>query len=420
MIGILLTLLFGITLMAIVRVADRKNGLSMLGIIAWGYVLRLILQNFIRDIEFFNHAAGGDCQGYEQTGVEIARLWRFIGVTFMTNNELPGLGPTVLPQNMFAGIIYLNAGDPTRLGCTALVAFAAGITCFNLYHLALQHGADPVTARWTMTLFYLGPTYLHYTSDMFKDGLVACFTVGALASGIRLMKRVSLLHTGIGIICLWGLWYVRFYLIFITVAPLVVGLLGMRSKSIVRPLFGSLALAILGLIAFALTDAGEQVTTTAMNTYEVGVSESALGGNAKGGSGVKFDDGGSPYGQLWLKVLYTLFAPFVWASGSFGFHVGKIDVLIICFFVLRAWSASRIKDLRLVFLMVMTFVVPCTVAYATSMANVGLIARQRLVVIVVFAFLASFYRPAPRRAPAETEVSRRRLRLVADLTRSRA
>ncbi|HMI89346.1 MAG TPA: hypothetical protein VK550_34960 [Polyangiaceae bacterium] len=420
MIGILLALLFGVTLMAIVRMADRPNGLSMMGVIMSGYVLRLILQNFVRDIEFFNHRAGGDCQGYEQTGIEIARLWHFVGVNFMTNDELPGLGPTVLPQNLFAGIIYLNAGDATRLGCTALVAFAAGITCFNLYHLALQHGADPSVARWTMALFYLGPTYLHYTSDMFKDGLVACFTVGALASGIRLMRHVSLLHIAIGLLCLWALWYVRSYLIFITVAPLVVGLLGMRSKSIVRPLFGSLALAMLALVAFALTDAGDQVTTSAVGTYEIGVSESALGIHARGGSGVTFDDGGSPYGQLWLKVIYTLFSPFLWASGSFGFQVGKLDVLIICFFVLRAWSASHTKDLRLVFLMVMTFVIPCTVAYATSMANIGLIARQRLVIVVALAFLASFYRPAPRKAPAETEASRRRLRLATDLTRSRA
>src|SRR5690348_9749671 len=127
MIGILLALLLGILLLAIVRVADKQNGLAMLGIIMGGYVLRLILQNFIRDIEFFSHMAGGDCQGYEQTGVEIARLWHFTGVQFMTQQELPGLGPTVLPQNLFAGIIYLNGGEPTRLGCTALDAFAAGI-----------------------------------------------------------------------------------------------------------------------------------------------------------------------------------------------------------------------------------------------------------------------------------------------------
>jgi hypothetical protein len=420
MIGILCALFFGLILMGVIRAADRQQGLTMMGIILGGYVLRLILQNFVRDIEFFNHRAGGDCTAYEQTGIEIARLWHFLGVRFMTDDELPGLGLTSLPQNLYALIIYLNAGEATRLGCTALVAFAAGLTCFNLYHLALQFGADPVIARRTMALFYLGPTYLHYTSDMFKDGLVACFAIGALASAIRLADRFSLLHAAIGLVSLWGLWYVRHYLIFLTTAPLVVGMLGLRSKSVVRPVFGALALALAGLIFFALSDTGQEVTTNAWSTYEGGTDEAVRAWNAKGGSGVTFDDGGNRFGALGPKVLYTLFSPFPWASGSFGFHVGKIDVLIICFFMVRAWAAWAYKEVRVVFLMVMTFAVPVTVVYATSMANVGLIARQRLVVIVVLAFLGSFYRPVPRAAPVESEASRRRLKLAGGLTKSRA
>src|SRR6185503_11111871 len=110
--------------------------------------------------------------------------------------------------------------------------------------------------------------------------------------------------------------------------------------------------------------------------------------NARGGSGVIFDDGGSPFGALWLKLIYTMFSPFPWGSGSMGFHIGKIDVFIIYFFVLRVWAVIRTKELRLIVLMVMTFALPCTVMYATSLANVGLIVRQRLVVIAALTFLA--------------------------------
>jgi hypothetical protein len=194
----------------------------------------------------------------------------------------------------------------------------------------------------------------------------------------------------------------------------------MRSKSIVRPLLGSLVLAIGLLVFFSLTESGDVATQTALSTYEMGTSGSALGGNAKGGSGVTFDDGGRPFGQLWLKVLYTLFSPFPWASGSFGFHVGKIDVFIILFFMHRAWKVSRDKDLRLVLLMVLTFAIPCTIVYATSMANVGLIARQRLVVIVAIAFLACFYKEEPAAALEGNALAPERLRLGAGLTKSRA
>jgi hypothetical protein len=397
----------------------------MLTVMMFGYVIRLILQTFIREIPFFSHDAGGDCSVYEMQGLEIARLWQTIGVSFMTSDDMPNLSATVLPQNVFATVIYMNGCETTRLGCTAIIAFAASATCFNLYHLALEFGADPVTARQTITLFYLGPTYLHYTSDMFKDGLVACLAIGAFASGMRLMQRISILQILIGGISLWGLWYVRYYLTFVTVAPLVAGVLGMRSKTAVRPLFAALAMLAAGLIFSELTDAAQQLTDRAAVTYEVSTSPEARAFNAQGGSGVTFDDGGYRYGELWLKVLYTLFAPFPWGAGSFGFQVGKIDVLLICFFLWRGMLVARSKDYRVTALMVMTFVVPCTIMYAVSMSNVGLIARQRLVVIVCFAFMASLYRPemawaAQRAQKLRRTLPRAQVNFEADLTKSRA
>jgi hypothetical protein len=237
MIGVLCALLFGLLLWIIIRTGDRKGGLTMLGLILGGYVLRLCIQIFVREIQLFSHERGGDSLVYEELAVYIARLWRVTGVTFFTAKELPDLGPTALPANIFASIIYLNGGEPSQLGCTALIAFVAGLTSFNLYHLAVQFGASPRTAARTGALFYFGPTFLYYTSDTYKDGLVVCLVVGALGSALRVMQRVSALHIGIGLVSLLGLWYVRFYLVFVTTAPLVVGLLGMRSKTAVRPIF---------------------------------------------------------------------------------------------------------------------------------------------------------------------------------------
>jgi len=298
MVGPLLALALGLLLYFVVRAGERGRGNEMLTIIMVGYLARLILQTFIRDVKLFSHEAGGDCQGYEGIAIEIARYWRITGFTFMTEDDLPVLGPAALPPNLFAGIIYLNDGEATRLGCTALIALVSGLTCYNLYHLAIELGADPGRARWTLAIFYLGPTYLHYTSDMFKDGLVAFFTVCALASSIRLMHRVSVQHFVIGALSLWALWYVRYYLIFVTTAPLVVGLLGGRSKSLVRPVFGSLILVIAGLVVLGFTHAAQEVSETASTTFVRGTDAMFRNANAEGGSGVTFDDGGSAYGAL--------------------------------------------------------------------------------------------------------------------------
>src|ERR1700733_6088337 len=142
MIGPLFAVFFGALLVAIIRVSDRKPPSGMLQVILGGYLLRLVLQTFIRDVKFFSHEAGGDCSGYELMAIEIARYWRMTGFGFLTQDDLPMVGAASLPPNLAAGTIYLKDGEATRLGCTALIAIAAGLTCYNLYHLAIELGAD--------------------------------------------------------------------------------------------------------------------------------------------------------------------------------------------------------------------------------------------------------------------------------------
>jgi hypothetical protein len=420
MIGILLALLLGIVLTAIVRNADRHRQPAAIMLVLGGYVLRLIVQTFIRDIQFFSHELGGDAWEYELQAQEIARLWRIVGVSFFTEEQMPGIGATVLPQNLFAGIIYLNDGNLTRTGCVALIAFAAGLTCFNLYDLAVSFGANPKTALRTAGLFYLGPTFLHYTCDAYKDGLVVCFALNALGASLRLMHRVTSFQIAVGVLSLWALWYVRFYLIFVTTAPLAVGLLGMRSKTALRPLFGAMLFIFVGILLIQFTDLTQRVTERAASGYEVGTAEVVRTSNASGGSGVVFDDGGKPFGAIVPKLLYTIFSPFPWGAGSFGFQVGKVDAFIIYLFIYRAMTVIQMKERRLILIMVMTFVIPCTIMYATSMANVGLIVRQRLPVVAALTVLAAMYRPAKERLEAAEKAKSVANAEMGDLAGSRA
>src|SRR5262249_34618024 len=151
----------------------------------------------------------------------------------VTADEFPDLGATTLPANLFGFITYLN-GEPTRLGCTAVVAFVACLTCLNIYRLALEFDAEEDFAFKMMVALRFGPAFLMYKCAMFKDGLVAFFVIGALGSAFRLARRFSILHAVIGMICLFALWQVRFYLIFVTLGPLLVGVTGINAKSITR------------------------------------------------------------------------------------------------------------------------------------------------------------------------------------------
>jgi hypothetical protein len=396
-IGVIVAVLMGGVLWAVLSAAGLRRNPVLSGVIMGGYALRLLIQPFIRSLPFFSHAAGGDSMLYEAWGKLIAYAWSRGGIHFVTAAELPEVGATSLPPNLFAFVTYLNGGEPSPFGGTAIVALAAGLTALNLYLLAVQFGAERQRALLFASIIYFQPAFLFYTSDTYKDGLVLCLTVGALGSALRLAYRLSLRHVLIGLICLAALWFVRFYLIFVTVAPLVVGVVGLNGKGVVRSLLVALALAV-GAIALAgYTDLLQLASERATNTFQTGTSDAVIASNSAGGSGVVFDDGGSPLGALPAKLAYTLFSPFLWAGGSLGFHLGKLDVVLWYFVIYRAVRAVRQADRRLV-IMLGTFIVPCTLMYAMSMANVGLIVRQRLVIVAAVTILAAIYKPKKSKA----------------------
>jgi len=370
-------------------------------VILGGYLFRILFQFVIRDIQFFSHAVGGDALNYEAYAQMLAVLWRRTGVFYATSADFPVLGATTMPANLFAWVVYANGGDLSRLGCTALVATAAGLTAVNIYALARQFGATPRNAMLMASLLYLEPAFLFYTSDTYKDGIVLCVTIGALASALRLSVKFSYAHAAIGAVCLVALWHVRFYLVFAAVTPLIVALAGLGSRRLVRPLVVALlvAAALIGVSVF--TDLLQSASVRATETFEGATASRTIAANYNDGmgSGVAFDDGGVPTGALAAKLAYVVFSPFPWADGSFGFQVGKLDALVWYFVMVRAARALRTADRRLV-LMLVTFAVPMALAYAMTMANVGLIVRQRLTIVAATAIVAATYTPSVRGSKA--------------------
>ena len=414
MMGILLGLACAAVLAGALHAGgELKRSSTLAKLILGGYALRLFIQIFVRQVQFFSHEAGGDSAIYEDQGRFLALLWHQTGLHYVSANQDAYIGPTSLPANIFGLVIYFNDGDTSRLGCTALVALAAGLTALNLYMLAVEFKAEPRTALLFAAIIYLEPAFLFYTSDMYKDGLVLCFVLGALGSALRLGNRWSFLHAAIGLISVWALWYVRFYLVFVTVAPLVVGSVGLGNKSTRRTVIAGIVVALAAIALASFTDILQMASDRASETFLAGTSSNTRAGNATGGSAVDFDDGGSAYGALPAKLAYTLFSPFPWQGGSIGFQLGKLDAFLWYFIVYRAYRGARQlvreKQGRLV-VMLLTFIGPCTLMYAMSMANVGLIMRQRLVIVSATAILAAIYKPKPKLVRALPVTTRRRPR----------
>ena len=122
-----------------------------------------------------------------------------------------------------------------------------------------------------------------------------------------------------------------------------------------------------------------------------GQADNVLRSNSASGSGVSFNDGGDPWADLGQKLAYTVLSPFPWTPGSLLLQLGKFEVLLWYFVLVSAVRGARWlwwRDRRIVWFLLL-FIVPGTIVYATTMANIGLMMRQRMPIVMVTSLLAA-------------------------------
>ncbi len=349
------------------------------------YASRIGLHLIVRELKMFAHEKGGDALQYERVATWIARQWDVSGIRYMTDADNTWIGKASLPQNVFALMIYANGSKQTDLACTGLVAFCLCVAALNFYFLALELGAAERATFWMTVAVFSMPSMIYYSCDMYKDAIVLVLVLGAVGSSIRLSRSFSARHLVIGLACLFALWFVRFYMVFMSILPMLVGYIGLRSKNWSRPL---ISLLVVGLFVaqFAGSADGKEMSASADQTFTLATG-AGQDGNRVGGSAVALPRG---IGSLPLRLVYTLLAPFPWMGGTTGLHLGKVDTLFFYFLAHRATQSSRrlFRTDKATLLSLAAFIVPTTVAYAMTMSNIGLMLRQRVPVVVMVALLA--------------------------------
>lgn len=394
-----LLLLVLVALVGIALPAAERN--RILQLFVAGFALRLLLfEAVMRRVAFFSHGvAAGDSLAYQHHGSTIAQYWRFGHVHFVTDREMPELGQAALPCNTLALLEYIN-GSPAPLAGTAINAFLACWTALMIYRFMRDSGAEVGAAERVMLLVFFGPSFLYHTSDTYKDGINAFLVIASLINAVRLAQRFSperLFYLGVS---LSFLWFVRHYMVFMCMAPLSLGFLGVGKASVPRRIAAATFLCVV-LAALFYSGSGGNVVETAAHTYDTATSSNVLAYNAGARhSGVVAGSGvvTSSYAEA---LLYTVAAPFPWQLGSLGLQLGKIEALIFYWFIYTAYkNRKRLwAEHRSTVIMMATFIVPATLAYASTMANVGLIVRQRMPIVIAIAILAGivYRREAPAR-----------------------
>lgn len=386
-------MLFLFSLLLLIYMANRYGGeqrQELVWCIAGAFVARILMMWLGSEFPWFSGGVEGDWTGYERVSVLVARMWQRDSLFYVTSDHIAGLGHVSLPMNIFGFIFFLNGGESTRLGGASVVALVACLTGLNFYLLAKELKMSSKQAL-TMTagLMFL-PSIFLYTSHMYKDGFVLALCFGTVAAAVRLSKKFSALQVVICLSCLALLWLVRHYLMFAAAIPVAIGIIGVGSKSFVRPALMMLAAFFAVVVIGSYTDVFDTLGNEAQRTFENGTARNVVESNMAGGSGIDFDDNDDPWSQLPLKLAYTLFAPFVWGAGSLAFQLGKLDGLFMTF---ALWRIARYlprlwRNEPTVTAMLLAFVLPMSIAYATGVSNVGLIVRQRMPLTISIAFLA--------------------------------
>ncbi|WP_433435249.1 hypothetical protein [Nonomuraea sp. CA-141351] len=366
---------------------DAVAARRVLPVLLLAFAVRLIVHVLVLRAGLIEY--GGDNLGYEARAMQIVSYWRLEGFSFVTSDEIASLYSVAVPCNVFAVIIYL-CGGPAPVACTAVVALLACVLCVVVYRFARLMGADDRAAFRLLLLTAFMPAFLMHTSDMYKDGFNAFLVVSCVGIAASLAKRFRMGRLLLVAPLLWCLWYVRPYMVFMCAIPLLFGVMISRSNVSIRKLFAfSALLAVVMLFVSGVLD--DTPFEQMQQQLDSGQSEDIRRANADGGSGVTFDDGGDPWSALGPKLVYTVLSPFLWTQGSLALQLGKIDVVIWYFLLFyAARGASQLwRRNRRALLVLLLFIVPGTIAYATTMANIGLIFRQRIPIVLVTSVLSA-------------------------------
>lgn len=343
---------------------------------------------------------GGDNLTYESISMEIVEEWKREGVHFVALGQAGSLKSVAVPCNLFAIVIYL-CGGKAALACTAVVALLACGLCVLMYRFARLLDVDERSAFRLLIISAFTPAFLVHTSDTFKDGFNAFLVIACLGLACSNMKRFDMRKLFVLGPLLWALWHVRPYMVFMCAPSLILSVLGSRRSPSLR-VMATLSMVLVPVLILLGVAAEEGPFGAMREQLEYGQSDDLRRAVASEDSGVVFEDGGSPWGALGPKLLYTLLSPFPWAEGTMMLQFGKIEVVIWYYLLYSAVRGARRlwRYDRSMFWILLLFIVPSMVAYATTMANIGLIFRQRMPIVMVTSLLSAV---AWTRVPSEKE-----------------
>lgn len=372
------------------RYTDEKDFITMVFLV--GLALRLgfgiMVQIFdIRD--FF----GGDALSYDRSGAALVDVWlghaeKTLAAIYLNEDPSSGAG---WGMNYFTGFIYLVLGR-NIFAAQSFCAVIGAATAPMVFFCAQKIFGNLRVAKMSALFIALFPSFIIWSSQLLKDGLIIFLLVTAITMVLQLQKKFNYGALAVLVFSLFGILSLRFY-IFYMVAVAVVGSFVVGLSTTNKSLFARTAILLVMAVALLYLGVGRSATieiNTFGNLRRVQTSRADLVKSAGSGFGKDVDVSttSGALSAIPLGFAYLMFAPFPWQAGNLRQAITIPEVLfwwaMIPFLIVGLWYAIRHR-LRSAF-PILIFSLLLTLAYSVFQGNVGTAYRQRTQ-IQVFLFI---------------------------------
>lgn len=376
-----------ISLAILSRIKNERHWLIRLWLLALG--LRILVGTAIYYFNIRDNLAP-DWLTYDSLGAFLAQIWHgdLGGGAWFTQDTArfrSGWGM----YYYVAAVYYVIGRNPYALQLLSCVFGAS--TAVLMYMITTMIVGSRRVGRLAALLTAIAPSHVMWTSQGLKEPLITFLLSLCLLFTMKLSEKISILNGVLILLCLFGLYSLRYYVFFVVFVAIAGALLFARKQFSTRNILqGSALLLVIGLV-FSYYGAAQVAQSTldvnrmqANRVWSAKVSESGYGGN------VDISDTRQAIVYLPLGIAFFLFAPFPWMIRNFN-HVVLLPELIVWWMAAPLlfygfWLTVRYR--LKVSLPLCLFTAGLTMSYGLYLTNFGTAHRMRcqlLGFLIIFA-----------------------------------
>jgi hypothetical protein len=342
---------------------------------------------------------GGDAFAYHRFGSEIVSDFRVTGDWGSFTVARGGSRGGTLFICELAGLLYLVSGPSISSGIVAfsIVAFWGQYLAYKAFTFAFPAGAR---SRATLLLF-LFPSNVFWTATIGKDAVIGfsiCLAVYGFARLVRAPGIWAYLSMAVG---LAGAYFVRPHIAAMLVMAFtaayifgrnVAGFFSVAVKIVSIPMLGY---GCVWLFMHAQRFLNAETFSKALISADIVSRNTNVGHSAIGAS--------NPFSRM-ITAPFLLFRPFPWEIHSLQTALACAEalLLLLLFWVFRAQLKAAVRRWRsdAFLLFIFLYTIEFSLIVAGTFSNIGIIARQRTMILPFVFILLCLSRRLPS-APLE-------------------